>query len=456
MTEDDRLEKTSARKRRAALASTAASLALALAKLAAGALAGSLALISEGAHNALDIGVSALTYFAVREADKPADEDHPFGHAKIEAVAALAQTGFLLALAVAVAFEALRRLSEPEAHVDANVFAFAAIVVSIAVDLTRWRTLRRIASETGSDALAADALHFSSDLVSSVLVLAGLGASRLGFAHADLSRPSASPFSLRSRAFGWGAARSTRCWTRRRRAWRRKCATRSSRPRNFRRRFPAPSPQRRPDRRRSRHVRLAHVASGARRRDQIRFGRGARLALAEDAPDHYRQSARARRREILERVQLIASRRRLFVHHVAVQHIGERDFGDARSRGRWTHEPGRSARDREQAGDSIANELGSGIEVETHIEPMEISELDGRDADAADRADGEIRRSAAPRRGRGSVERYPRRPSARRRAADISEYFIAASRPRPASKPHMPKSTRWNAPYGANFPKFSA
>ena len=114
MTEDGKIDAMSARKRRAALASTAASAALALAKLAAGALAGSLALISEGAHNALDIGASALTYFAVREADKPADEDHPFGHAKIEAVAALAQTGFLLALAVGVAFEALRRLSEPE------------------------------------------------------------------------------------------------------------------------------------------------------------------------------------------------------------------------------------------------------------------------------------------------------------------------------------------------------
>ena len=68
-------------------------------KLAAGLASGSLALISEGAHNALDIAASALTYFAVREADKPADEDHPFGHAKIEAVAALAQTGFLFVLA---------------------------------------------------------------------------------------------------------------------------------------------------------------------------------------------------------------------------------------------------------------------------------------------------------------------------------------------------------------------
>ena len=70
---------------------------LAVVKLAAGFASGSLALLSEGAHNALDIGASALTFFAVREADKPADADHPFGHAKIEAVAALAETGFLAA-----------------------------------------------------------------------------------------------------------------------------------------------------------------------------------------------------------------------------------------------------------------------------------------------------------------------------------------------------------------------
>ena len=79
-------------KQRAAAASIAASTVLAALKLAAGIASGSLALLSEGAHNTIDIGASALTLFAVREADKPADADHPFGHAKIEAVAALAET----------------------------------------------------------------------------------------------------------------------------------------------------------------------------------------------------------------------------------------------------------------------------------------------------------------------------------------------------------------------------
>ena len=89
-------------KQRAAAASIGASSILAAVKLAAGFASGSLALLSEGAHNALDIGASGLTFFAVREADKPADADHPFGHAKFEAVAALAETGILAALAIVV------------------------------------------------------------------------------------------------------------------------------------------------------------------------------------------------------------------------------------------------------------------------------------------------------------------------------------------------------------------
>src|SRR6202046_2358644 len=102
-------------KQRAAAASTAASTVLAALKLAAGFASGSLALISEGAHNTIDIGASALTLFAVREADKHADADHPFGHAKIEAVAALAETGLLAALSIGVAIQAIERIRTGDA-----------------------------------------------------------------------------------------------------------------------------------------------------------------------------------------------------------------------------------------------------------------------------------------------------------------------------------------------------
>ena len=178
-------ENHSTLKQRAAAASIVASTILAVLKLAAGAASGSLALLSEGAHNAIDIGASALTFFAVREADKPADAEHPFGHAKIEAVAALAETGFLAVLAIAVGIEAIARIRGGDAQVDVGAFAIGAIVFSIVVDGVRWRTLSRVARLTSSHSLAADALHYSSDLVSSVLVLVGLVATRAGFPHAD-------------------------------------------------------------------------------------------------------------------------------------------------------------------------------------------------------------------------------------------------------------------------------
>jgi cation diffusion facilitator family transporter len=172
-------------KQRAAAASIVASTVLAALKLAAGFASGSLALLSEGAHNTIDIGASALTLFAVREADKPADAEHPFGHAKIEAVAALAETGLLAALAIGVAIQAFERIRGGETMVDVNAFAIGAILFSIVVDIVRWRTLAHVARTTSSHALSADALHYSSDLVASVLVLLGLIATRAGYAHAD-------------------------------------------------------------------------------------------------------------------------------------------------------------------------------------------------------------------------------------------------------------------------------
>src|SRR5579862_4893129 len=120
-----------ARKQRAAFVSILASAALALGKLAAGFFSGSLALTSEGGHSALDTGATILTFFAVREGDKPADEEHPYGHAKFEAVAALAETGLLAFLALIVAFEALRRLlSEAPTMVEASPIAFAVVALS--------------------------------------------------------------------------------------------------------------------------------------------------------------------------------------------------------------------------------------------------------------------------------------------------------------------------------------
>jgi cation diffusion facilitator family transporter len=172
-------------KQRAALASIGASAALTIAKLAAGLFSGSLALLSEAGNNLVDTGITIITFFAIRIAGKPADEDHPYGHGKVEAVAALIETGFLFALAAFILFEAAQRLMQKSIAINASAWVFGVLIVSIIVDLTRWYTLSRIARATKSDALAADVLNFSSDAIGTTLVLCGLIAARFGFTQGD-------------------------------------------------------------------------------------------------------------------------------------------------------------------------------------------------------------------------------------------------------------------------------
>ena len=173
-------------KERVALSSIAASAGLTVAKGVVGLLTGSLAILSEAAHSLLDLVATVMTYFAVRISGKPADEEHHYGHGKIESVSALAETALLFVLSGVVIWEALHRLLGGEHHaVAANFWAFAVIAISIAVDFFRARLLYRVAAETSSEALEADALHFGSDMWSSIAVLIGLGAVALGYAWAD-------------------------------------------------------------------------------------------------------------------------------------------------------------------------------------------------------------------------------------------------------------------------------
>ncbi|MGD0184191.1 MAG: cation-efflux pump [Roseiarcus sp.] len=397
MTQAGKNDAPSPLKRRAALASVAASLALALAKLAAGTMAGSLALLSEAAHNGLDVGASALTYYAVRVSDKPADEDHPFGHAKVEAVAALAQTGFLIVLAVAVALEALRRIGEPSV-VDANAFAFGAILMSIGVDLVRWRALARIARETSSDALAADALHFSSDLLSSILVLVGLAATRAGWPHADALAAVGVAVFIGVAGFRLGRRTVD--------------ALVDAAPKGLAGALRV-AVERVPGVAGTDFVRLRR--SGARIVGDLGLLVSRTLPLERVAAIKAEVAAAIARRwpyvaltvtadplalddeTVLERVQLIAGRRRLFVHHVAVQNVDERKCVtlDLEVDGRMSLA---SAHDiATQLENAIQDELGVEIEVETHIEPMETREIGGHAADpaAAERIERALARNAA-------------------------------------------------------------
>lgn len=182
----DQTEAEKARtKERVALTSIAASASITVAKLIAGLLSGSLALISEAAHASVDTAATIVTYFAVRTSNKPPDEEHHYGHGKFESLAALAECVVLFILATVVVVHAWERLQTGGGQFEPTVLAFAVLIVSIVVDLNRVRILRKTASETGSQALAADAIHFSSDLAGSVLVLIGLAASWAGFKQGD-------------------------------------------------------------------------------------------------------------------------------------------------------------------------------------------------------------------------------------------------------------------------------
>src|SRR5262249_54534616 len=147
---------------------------------------GSLAILSEAAHSLLDLAATVMTYFAVRISGKPADQEHHYGHGKVESVSALAETALLFLLSGVVIWEASQRLLGGQAHaVAATVWAFAVIIASIVIDFFRARILYKVAAETASEALEADALHFGSDMWSSIAVLAGLVAVAFGYPAAD-------------------------------------------------------------------------------------------------------------------------------------------------------------------------------------------------------------------------------------------------------------------------------
>jgi cation diffusion facilitator family transporter len=173
-------------KEKVALSSIAASAGLTVAKAIVGVMSGSLALLSEAAHSLIDLGATVMTYFAVRISGKPADAEHHYGHGKVESVSALAETALLFLLSGVVIWEALRRLlGDQGPAIDATLWAFGVIIISVVVDFFRARVLYRVAAETSSEALEADALHFGSDMWSSIAVLVGLGLVVLGFPWAD-------------------------------------------------------------------------------------------------------------------------------------------------------------------------------------------------------------------------------------------------------------------------------
>jgi len=169
-------------KRTAALLSVVAAAVITLLKLLTGVLTGSLGMLSESAHSGIDLIAAAITLFSIQAADRPADEDHPYGHGKIESLSAFVETGLMLASSVWIVYEAIHRIAHRgrQLELPLTVWPFAVLILSIAVDFARSRSLRRVAAEQHSEALAADAVHFGTDLWASIAVLIGLCATKLG------------------------------------------------------------------------------------------------------------------------------------------------------------------------------------------------------------------------------------------------------------------------------------
>jgi len=153
-------------------------------KLAVGIITQSLGIISEAAHSGLDLIAAAMTYFTVKRSDKPADADHHYGHGKFENLSALLEAILLLITCAWIIFASIKRMFHP-VKIQVIPISFVVLVIAIAVDFSRSRALYRIARKYQSQALEADALHFSSDIFSSLVVILGLIFVRLGLPVAD-------------------------------------------------------------------------------------------------------------------------------------------------------------------------------------------------------------------------------------------------------------------------------
>jgi cation diffusion facilitator family transporter len=163
-----------AEKRAAAGNSVLAAVVITVLKITVGATTGSLGILSEAAHSALDLIASLLTFLSVRVSDKPADAQHQYGHGKFENFTAFLETGLLLLTCVWIVYEAVLRLFYRHIEIEPSIAAFAVMLISMAVDYWRSRSLGRIAQKYDSQALEADALHFSADIWSAGVVVLGL------------------------------------------------------------------------------------------------------------------------------------------------------------------------------------------------------------------------------------------------------------------------------------------
>jgi cation diffusion facilitator family transporter len=371
-------------KEQVALSSIAASAGLTVAKTLVGFATGSLAILSEAGHSLIDLGATVMTYVAVRISGKPADAEHHYGHGKVEAVSALAETALLFLLSGIVIWEAIKRLIAHDAHtVEATVWAFGVIIVSIVVDFFRARALSHAAEKTSSHALEADALHFSSDLWSSLAVLVGLAGVYYGLTWAD--SVAALVVAALVCVAGWRLGKRTID------------TLTDVAPPGAAEKITAAA-QRVPGVVRVEQVRARAVGG----QTFIDLGVAVSRTLPLDRVSALKDEVAAAIRKqmpgaepvvttdpvalnnetVLDSIMVIARNRGLAVHHVTVHELRDKlavslDLEvDGKLSLRSAHELADGLED------AIAAELGASVEVETHIEPLQPQEASGREAPA--------------------------------------------------------------------------
>jgi cation diffusion facilitator family transporter len=369
-------------KEQVALTSIAASAGLTIAKAIVGLMTGSLAILSEAGHSLIDLGATIMTYIAVRISGRPADEEHHYGHGKIEAVTALAETALLFLLSGIVIWEAVNRLMDHDGHVvEATVWAFGVMVLSIVVDFFRARALSRTAKETQSHALEADALHFSSDLWSSIAVIVGLAGVHFGLPWADSA--AALAVAVLVCVAGWRLGRRTIDML---------IDVAPPGAANTITAIAAKIPGVvKVERVRARAVgettfiELAVAVSRTLPLDRVNaikadIGRAIRAGMPGAEPVVTTDPVALSNESVLDRVMVIARSRALAVHHVTVHDIRDRLAValDLEVDGKLSLRAAHELADGLEA--AIAAELGPGVEVETHIEPLQAQETMGREA----------------------------------------------------------------------------
>jgi cation diffusion facilitator family transporter len=363
-----------------AMGSMFASALMTVGKLVVGFSTGSLGILSEGLHSFMDFGATVLTYMAVRISDKPADPEHPYGHGKIENIAALAETALLFLTSFWIIYEAGHKLYKGDNKVEATWWSVGVIVASILIDIWRARALKKVAIKTKSQALEADALHFSSDVLSSGVVLVGLGFVAMGFPIGDpLAAIGVSIFVCHA---GWVLGRRTID------------TLIDTAPQGASERI-------------SKAIKLVKGIAGITRIRvrpvgsvtfvdvEVAVGRGLSLFQVADIKTALKAAIHNEMPDaevsvstvplalddetVLERVMIIARQHNAAVHHVTLHHLHDNlsiSF-DLEVEGQSTIRDAHATASRLES--DMRTEFGNQTEVETHIEPLQDMGLDGAD-----------------------------------------------------------------------------